>query len=92
MFDIEAEIVEENAAYRQGFNNAFLLAEYEPDLLKDIIPSLNESNDYFDGFFSGKAQWEQEHDKSLTQQTTELEELDQIRNEANELDQDLELE
>jgi len=41
--------------YVAGFNNAVLLAEYEPEFLEEVVPSLNPSNNYFEGFFAGKS-------------------------------------
>ena len=75
----------DNQEYVRGFNSAYLLAEHEPQLLSDMARSLNPSNDFFEGFFSGKAEWELEQSKS-----TELNEIDQLREEPEEQKRDLE--
>ncbi|MCK9404391.1 MAG: hypothetical protein M0Q26_13455 [Chitinophagaceae bacterium] len=84
-----------NGEYVRGFNHAYLLAEHEPQLLSDITRSVNPSNEYFEGFFSGKAEWELEQSKSEFNEIEQLREpqeehnrdLDQPKNELDELDQ-----
>ena len=70
--------------YIKGFNNAYLLAEHEPSLLKSISKTLTPQNEYLDGFISGKLQHE------LDQTRSQLEELQHLRDTSK--DQDLELE
>lgn len=70
--------------YVQGFNHSYLLAAHEPTLLSEIEPSLNPSNDYFKGFFSGREQWQREQEKA------QVNELAQIRNRSQDRGNDLE--
>lgn len=72
--------------YLHGFNNAYLLAQHEPALLSKLVSCLTATNDYFQGFFSGKAQYEMEQTK------TQLANLQQIRNRAQERGQERERE
>lgn len=103
------DLRDEAPDYRRGFNNAYLLANYEPDLLSQIIPSLQPSNQYFSGFFAGKGQWEIEQSRSVQiaqesnyseRQTESLdqewerkqfEELNNLRDQESEREQDLNL-
>jgi hypothetical protein len=44
--------------YTKGFNNGYLLAQYEPELLNKLLPDLKPGNDYVDGMLSGKEQYD----------------------------------
>lgn len=70
--------------YVKGFNDSYLLAAHEPSLLADIIPGLNPTNDFFSGFFAGKAQWEREQEKA------QVNELAQIRDHSRDKEKGLE--
>lgn len=74
---MEQEITSHDFA--QGFNNAYLLGAHEPELLTEITQMVNPDSDYFDGFFSGKQQWE--HDQRLQQ-------LEQLRGDEYEMEQE----
>lgn len=84
-----------NQEYIRGFNHAYLLAAHEPNLLADVTRSVNPSNEYFEGFFSGKAEWELEQSKRELNEIDDLREpqseqnrnLDPSKNELDELDQ-----
>jgi len=65
-----------------GFNHAMVLAGARPELFEDIVQSVNPNNSYFDGFFSGKEQYE------LEETTRQLDELDNLREESNDRDED----
>lgn len=78
---------EDNQEYVRGFNNAYLLAEHEPRLLSDITRSVNPSNDYFEGFFSGKAEWEIEQSKDQLNEIEELREPEQLEEQNLEQEQ-----
>jgi hypothetical protein len=69
--DLQEQYIED---YASGFNDAALLAEYEPALLADIDQSNNPVTDYFEGFFAGKEQYEREQEQSR-----ELDELQALR-------------
>jgi len=83
LFDMETEI-EPSKEFTKGFNDAYLLAMAEPVLLADISQSVNPESEYFDGFFSGKEQWE------LEQSKLQEKEIQDIRSRANEHGRDLE--
>ena len=70
--------------FARGFNHAAILAEFRPELLNDIIPSVNPTNTYFEGFFAGKEQWE------LDNSNEQLDELENLRNNAENRDMDFE--
>lgn len=78
------EPTETSRDFVQGFNNAYLIAEYEPDVLAQISLANNVQNEYFDGFFAGKVQWEREQGQSQTN------ELEKIRNRSRDRENDLE--
>lgn len=86
--EIQREIFEEieNVEFTQGFNDASILADYAPELLYDMSPVNNLQNDYFDGFFSGKA-----HCLSEKDQEKQIEELQSIRSAAKSKDNEREL-
>ena len=60
--------------YKDGFNNGYLLAKYEPDLLNKLLPHLQPINDYFDGIISGKEQFDidktRTHSKDISHKNT----------------------
>jgi len=68
--------------YIKGFNHAAILSDLRPELLSDIIPSLNPSNSYFEGFFDAKEQYE------LNNTVQNLDELENLRqsNDSREID------
>lgn len=70
--------------YIQGFNNGYTLAKYEPDLMTKIIKNIHPTNDYLDGLFSGKVEYELEHTR------TQLDDLKRVRNESQNRENDLE--
>ena len=73
--------------YIKGFNNGYLLAKHEPALLSKIMTGLAPANDYLEGIFEGKDQYEREATKS------KLDELQELRNKGkgreNSLDKDI---
>lgn len=68
----------------KGFNHAFLIAEFRPEMLKEIVLDTNQEPDYSLGFVEGIEQFE--HDKEKMQ----LEELQNLRGNERELERDLE--
>ena len=72
--------------FTRGFNDANLIAEYEPQILNDIDISKSELNNfYIDGLQAGKQQYEREHIQ------TQLQELSGLRNKSRDLELGLEL-
>ena len=72
--------------YKDGFNNGYLLAKHEPDLLADIVKTLEPSNDYLQGLFSGKEEFERENTR------TQLDELHRLRDQAQDRESELDRE
>jgi len=73
---------ENNRDYVWGFNSAYLLSEHEPQLLSDMARGMNPSNDFTEGFFAGKSEWEIEQSKD------QLNEIDQLREQPEEQNRD----
>lgn len=44
----------------KGFNNGYILAEHEPELLDQVLKSENTSNDYMKAMAAGKKQYQKE--------------------------------
>lgn len=85
--EIQKEITDDivNTEFTQGFNDASILADYAPELLNDISPVHNLQNDYFGGFFSGKAHCLAEKD-----QEKQIDELQSIRSASKSKDNERE--
>lgn len=54
---------QEEKDYTKGFNNGYLLAQHQPELLNKISSSLDRNNSYCDGLMSGKEEFEIEKAK-----------------------------
>jgi len=70
----------------KGFNNGYVLAKHEPDLLSKIVQNISSTNDYLTGFFSGKEEYEIEYSH------TQLQDLKRIRSQSRDRGYDLERE
>ena len=70
--------------YKNGFNNGYILAKHEPELLTTVTKNLHPAEGYLDGLFSGKDEWEIEHSKG------QISELKNIRNNTKDRELDLE--
>jgi hypothetical protein len=81
--NMEKEEINERE-FTLGFNHASYLSDYAPEILADIVPDNNPSNDYFDGLLSGKHFFEMEK-----QQSQEEAELQTIRSNSKDLDNEL---
>ena len=60
--------------YIKGFNSGYLLAKYMPALLAKILKNVSPTNDFVEGLFSGKEEYELEYSR------TQLDELNLLRN------------
>ena len=69
--------------YIKGFNRGYTITKYLPDLSAAIINNIGSTNDFIDGFSSGKKEYEQEKDRA------QLNELDQMRNKSKEQEKEL---
>lgn len=79
---MELEEQQPSTEFVRGFNDAYILAAHEPTLLSDMCRSLNPSNDFFDGFFAGKDQWQ------IEQELNNEKELGALRSRSKEKDRD----
>ena len=62
--------------YIKGFNSGYLLAKYMPVLLTKIVKNVSPTNDFVEGLFSGKQEYELEYSR------TQLDELNLLRNKS----------
>ena len=60
--------------YIKGFNSGYLLAKHEPELLTKIVKNVSPANDFVEGLFSGKEEFELEYSRS------QLDEINHLRN------------
>jgi hypothetical protein len=70
--------------YIKGFNSGYLLAKHIPTLLAKIVKNVRPTNDFTEGLFSGKEEYELEFSR------TQLDELTRMRNRSKDRGQDLE--
>ena len=70
--------------YIHGFNHGYLLTKHEPKLVGQLTQTLQPISNYLEGFFSGKEEYEIELSK------TQLNELDQLRNQSKDHERDFE--
>ena len=49
--------------YIQAFNNGYILAQHGSKILNTLTKSLTPSNNYLEGFFAGKEEFELERNK-----------------------------
>ena len=60
--------------YIKGFNSGYLLAKHEPELLTKIVKNVSPANDFVEGLYSGKQEYELEYSRS------QLDEINHLRN------------
>lgn len=60
----------------KGFNQGYLLAEYEPALLDKLISGLDNNNEYRQALMDGKKQYEKDKFLSSMKQTKSKKERD----------------
>lgn len=73
-------IMNSEKQYIQAFNNGYVLAKHEPDFLNLLIRNLTPTNNYLQGFFSGRKQVDMENNKN------HLSELQLLRNRSNDIE------
>jgi hypothetical protein len=61
-----------------GFNNGYLLAQYEPEILNTMLSKINPVNSYIAGMNYGKQEYE------IEQQANQLDDLGKLRNKGKE--------
>ena len=57
-----------------GFNNGYLLAQYEPEMLTSLLTQISPVNSYISGMTYGKKEYE------LELQSKQLDDLGRLRN------------
>ena len=72
----------ENNDYLKGFNHAYLLAKYKPELMKSIT-QIETTNNYFKGLNDGKLTFERSKVKA---RYLELEKLQKFKDKNRERD------
>lgn len=72
--------METEKKYQTGFNSGYLIAKHEPELLAQIIKTLEPSTAYVEGFFSGKEQFHSEITRD------HLNDLEQLRSKSKDRD------
>lgn len=78
--DIENDV--NVAEYEKGFNQAFVVAEANPVLSKEIFSSLELDSDFASGLFHGSKEFFRQ------QELDRLKELDSLRNRGNDLERE----
>lgn len=69
--------------YIKGFNSGYLLAKHMPTLLAKIVKNFRPSDDFSEGLFSGKEEFELEYSR------TQAEDLSRLRNVSKSRDKGL---
>jgi hypothetical protein len=69
--------MDSEAEYTKAFNNGFILAEHNPELLEKVTQNIPPSYNYLEGFFDGKEEYEREQEQSK-----KLDELQVLRNQS----------
>jgi hypothetical protein len=72
----------ENKEYIKGFNHAYLLVKYKPELMKSIVQSRTTHN-YFKGLQDGKLTFEKSKIKSRSQELEKLQKSKDKNREKN---------
>ncbi len=66
-----------------AFNNGYVIAKYEPQLLEVVTKNLTSTNTYLEGFFGGKEQYANEYTQD------KLTDLDKLRAHTQEKDKEM---
>lgn len=74
----------EEQQFIQGFNNGYLLEQYEPTLLAKVLNNISTSTVYISGLSSGQQEYQQEYIR------LEYENLSKLREKNKEDDRDIE--
>lgn len=59
----KSPIMNDEQKYINAFNNGYLLEAHEPELLYTIVQNLIPNNNYLEGLFAGKSQFNYERAK-----------------------------
>jgi len=70
--------------YIKGFNSGYLLAKHMPTLLSKVVKNMSPKNDFSEGLFSGKHQYELEHSKNQADELKHLRNKSQNRDKGHE--------
>jgi len=58
--------------YKKGFNSGYILAEYMPTLLGKLVKNLHPTDDFSEGLYSGKEEFEKAQFKNQTDELSRL--------------------
>lgn len=72
--------------YIRGFNSGYLLAKYIPTLLAKIVKNVRPTNDFTEGLFSGKEEYELEHSRTQAEEISQLRKKSRDRDKGHERD------
>jgi hypothetical protein len=78
--------MDSEAEYIKAFNNGFVLAEHNPELLEKVTQNIPPSYNYLEGFFDGKEEYERSKEKAI------ISEIEQLRNNSKSMDRDFDIE
>ncbi len=65
--------------YLKGFNDAYKLAKYQPELLAKVQPSIDGKDEYGKGFLDGIKQFEKEKGQEKKPDQDRVNELKKVR-------------
>jgi len=71
--------------YIKGFNRGYTMTKYLPDLSASILKNIGTTNDFIEGFFSGKEEYELEYSQEQLGHLREI--RDNAKDHGHELEQ-----
>jgi len=77
--------MEQEPNYLTGYNQGYRLAQYSPELVEKLLPSLSSENEYEEGLFSGIEKYQQEKRKE-NERLNELDDRDESQEQSEELE------
>lgn len=75
--------MESESIYIYGFNVGYFVTKYKPELINQLFKTLSTCNEFFEGFFDGKAE------VALEVEKLELLSLDMVRKKGKDLERDV---
>ena len=72
--------------YIKGFNSGYLLAKHMPTLLQKIVKNFSPADDFSEGLFSGKKEFEIENARIQTEELKRLRNKSHYRDKGHERD------
>ena len=65
--------------YLKGFNDAYKLAKYQPELMAKVQPSIQGGDEYEKGFLEGAKQYEKEKGQEKSIEDDRMKDLHNLR-------------